>query len=82
MFINKKEGYLKGKFPSLYYIGQKGTIFTFPNFIFWSIQGFLHGLFVFFVTFWCFGYGIMSKDGMPAGFAAISITAYTAIIFV
>ncbi|CAD8052350.1 unnamed protein product [Paramecium sonneborni] len=74
--------YLKGKFPYLYQVGQKQTIFTLSNFIFWWGQGFVHGLLVFFITYACFDTELVNINGQNAGFATLSITAYTAIIFI
>ncbi|CAD8136462.1 unnamed protein product [Paramecium pentaurelia] len=78
----KSTQYLKGKFPLLYSIGQKQTIFTLSNFIFWWGQGFIHGLFVFFITYACYDTEQVNINGQNAGFATLSITTYTAIIFI
>ncbi|CAK55960.1 unnamed protein product (macronuclear) [Paramecium tetraurelia] len=60
----------------------KQTIFTLSNFIFWWGQGFIHGVFVFFITYACFDTEFVNIEGQNAGFATLSITAYTAIIFI
>ncbi|CAD8148969.1 unnamed protein product [Paramecium pentaurelia] len=78
----KSTQYLKGKFPLLYSVGQKQTIFTLPNFIFWWGQGFIHGLLVYFISYACFDTELVNLNGQNAGFATLSITAYTAIIFI
>ncbi|CAD8048326.1 unnamed protein product [Paramecium sonneborni] len=78
----KSTQYLKSKFPYLYLVGQKQTIFTLSNFIFWWGQGFVHGLLVFFITYACFDTELVNQNGQNAGFATLSITTYTAIIFI
>ncbi|CAK90837.1 unnamed protein product (macronuclear) [Paramecium tetraurelia] len=78
----KSTQYLKGKFPLLYSVGQKQTIFTLSNFIFWWGQGFIHGVLVYFITYACFDTELVTVNGQNAGFATLSITAYTAIIFI
>jgi len=50
---------LKNKFPLLYFVGQNKTIFTIPNFIFWTTQGFVHGAIVYFMTMWIMDYEII-----------------------
>lgn len=53
-----------------------------PNFIFWWGQGFVHGLLVYFLIMGCYDTEVLTVEGQGAGFAPLSITAYTAIIFI
>jgi phospholipid-transporting ATPase len=32
----REEAYLRNKFPLFYYVGQRKTIFTIPNYLFWA----------------------------------------------
>ncbi|CAD8163492.1 unnamed protein product [Paramecium pentaurelia] len=78
----KQENYLKQKFPYLYYVGQKKTIFTIPSYMMWAFTGILHGMIIFFFLFWIMDYEALNIDGYTGGLAPYSLTVYTAIILV
>ena len=76
------EKYLREKFPTIYYIGQKKTIFTIPNYVFWAFQGVIHALIIYFFGYWCFDKESLVKKGYPGGMSSFSLTLFTSVILV
>ena len=74
--------YVKKYFPKLYYIGQKNTLFTEKKFLASVFQGLVHGILLFFVTFYSTIPGSLGNSGKEVDLYYFSITLYTCIIFV
>lgn len=74
--------YLKKYYPKLYYIGQKNTLFTYRNFIFWVAEGFMHGFFIFILNAMVIGPQINDSNGFTSDIWMLSISLYTCVILV
>lgn len=76
----KEIKYLKKYYPRIYYIGQSNTIFTWKNFVYWVIQGCIHGLLVFLMTLFTLNEGIILTIGITADLWVFSIVMFSIII--
>ena len=73
---------IKKHFPKLYYIGQKNKLFTSKKFVKSIIQGLIHGVLLFLVTYFILQKATLANEGKTGDFWYFSITLYTSVIFV
>lgn len=73
---------LKQNYPFLYYVGQKGEIFTLQNLIIWISTGVAFGTAIFLMIMRCVDTEVINGLGYNADIWVVSIMLYTCIIFV
>lgn len=78
----KMQEELRNYYPFLYYVGQKGKLFTLGNLLFWILNGACFGACSFLIILYCLDDQPMKGDGQMTDIWAISIILYTCIIFV
>ena len=72
----------KEYYSYLYYVGQKGEIFTIKNLLIWISQGILYGVGMYVTIVICLDDQAMNSTGQMIDVWYISITLYTCIILV
>lgn len=72
----------KEYYAYLYYVGQKGLIFTITNLLFWIFQGIVYGGGMFVMILFCVDDQAINKDGEIIDIWYVSIVTYTAIILI
>ena len=72
----------KEYYAYLYYVGQKGLIFTIWNLLYWIFQGMLYGAAMFIIILICVDDQAINQKGQMIDIWYVSITTYTAIILI
>ncbi len=72
----------KEYYSYLYYVGQKGEIFTIKNLLLWILQGVVYGAGMYLVIVFCLDDQAMNSTGEMIDVWYISISLYTSIILV
>jgi phospholipid-translocating P-type ATPase (flippase) len=75
-------GVLKEYYPYLYFVGQKGIIFTLWSSIRWIVIGLVFGLGLFLVTLYSVDNQSINSDGHTADIWFVSILNYTTVVLV
>jgi len=73
-------GVLKYYYPYLYYIGQKGYIFTLANAMWWVFIGLMFGLVIFLGIIYAVDAEAINSSGHMADVWYVSILTYTAVV--
>lgn len=68
--------------PKLYYVGQKGTIFTWTNYFIFVLTGLAHSVIVFVIPYYVYLGTVINKSGTTADMWIFSVTSFTSVIFV
>jgi len=73
---------VKKLYCNLYYIGQRGLIFTKLNYVIWTGSGIFQALMIFMVHYMVFKNAIITEDGYNGGHWLSTISAFTSIILI
>lgn len=79
--VNQKQS-LREYYPYLYYVGQKGNLFTSSNLLRWIGHGVIFGVLSFLVILFSLQNYIVNIQGFTGDIWYCSIVLYTSIIFV
>lgn len=71
---------VKALYPSLYYVGQRSTIFTLRNYFIWVGSGFFTSFAFFMFVHYSCQFGIMNENGKNTDMWGASIILFTSII--
>ncbi|EAS01110.3 phospholipid-translocating P-type ATPase, flippase family protein (macronuclear) [Tetrahymena thermophila SB210] len=80
--INKRKDYIRDRLPNLYYLGQKQQLFSTRIFLEWLIQGIVHGIFIFFGSYFTVGNITLASDGYTSDMWSFSLIIFTSVVFI
>jgi len=82
IYKDEKFETVKQYLPRLYYIGQRGLVFTYLNYTIWIIAAVLHSLMAFLVTYFVFQTLIMDEEGKNSDLWSYSVCLFFSTIII
>ena len=68
--------------PQLYYVGRRGLIFTYLNYLYWIFCALMYSLLIFLVTYFVFAYSIMDRYGRNTDMWGFSMCMFFSVMIV